>query len=152
MELTIAFGDKEMSTQVYIKLDATDQLLLSEGVCQLLDIVTYHPAVEKWRGGSKTTEPTQTAIDSPTEQAVAPTIKVSPIKSVHVLPHQSIVVPVEVTNTDAAWLVETDNIEGVEVEQALLSLHDSKVSNVTVSNTTGYTQMLEPHTRLGSAV
>jgi len=32
-----------------------------------------------------------------------------------VLPHQSTVVPVEVTgigNTDAAWLVESDNIEG----------------------------------------
>ena len=55
-------------------------------------------------------------------------------------------------NTDAAWLVEPDNIEGVKVERALLSLHDSKVSNVTVSNTTGYTQMLEPHNRLGSAV
>ena len=82
IELTIAFGDKEMSTQVYIKLDAADQLLFSEGVCQLLDIVTYHPAVEKWRGGSKTTEPTQTAIDSPTEQAVVPTIKMSAIKSV----------------------------------------------------------------------
>ena len=76
----------------------------------------------------------------------------SAIKSVRVFPHQSIVVPVEVTNTDAAWLVEPDNIEGVEVEQALLSLHDSKVSNVTASYTTGYTQMLEPHTRLGSAV
>ena len=45
MELTIAFGDKKRSTQVYIKLDAADQLLLSEGVCRLLDIVTYHPAV-----------------------------------------------------------------------------------------------------------
>ena len=76
MELTITFANKEMSTQVYIKLDAADHLLLSEGICRrLLDIVTYHPAVEKWRRGSKTTEPTQTAIDSPTEQAVAPTIK-----------------------------------------------------------------------------
>jgi len=59
MELTITFGDKEMSTQVYIKLDAADQLLLSEGVCRLLNIVTYHIAVEKWRGGSKNKEPTQ---------------------------------------------------------------------------------------------
>ena len=62
----------------------------------------------------------------------------SAIKSVRVLPHQSIAVPVEVTgieNTDTAWLVEPDNIEGVEVEQALLSLHDSKISNVKVSNT-----------------
>ena len=138
MELAIAFGDKKKSTQVYIKLDAADQLLLSEGVCRLLDIVTYHPAVEKWQGGSKTNELTQTTIDSPAEQAIVPIIKVSAIKSVHILPHQGIVVPVEVTgieNMDTAWLVKPDNIEGVEVEQALLSLHDSKISNVIVSNT-----------------
>ena len=42
--------------------------------------------------------------------------------------------------------------QGVEVEQALLFLHDSKIFNVTVSNTTGYTQMQEPHTKLGSEV
>ena len=46
MELNIAFGDKEMTTSVYIKLDAVDQLLLSEGVCRLLGIVSYHSAVE----------------------------------------------------------------------------------------------------------
>jgi len=85
--------------------------------------VTYHPAVEKWQGGSKTNALTQTTIDSP--KAFVPTIEVSAIKSVCVLPHQSIIVPVEVTgieNTDAAWLVEPDNIEGVEVEQVLLFL------------------------------
>jgi len=36
MDLTIAFGIKEMTTPVYIKLDAVN---LSEGVCRLLDIV-----------------------------------------------------------------------------------------------------------------
>jgi len=68
MELTITFGDKEMSTQVYIKLDAADQSLLSEGVCWLLDIVTYHPAVEKWWGSSKTKEPSEITSILTTEQ------------------------------------------------------------------------------------
>ena len=99
MELTITFGDKEMSTQVYIKLDAADQLLLSEGVCRLLDIVTYHPAVEKWRGGSKSKHSTQVTSD-PTAEAVVPIVKVSAIKSVRVLPHQSIIVPVEVVGVE----------------------------------------------------
>ena len=31
-----------MKTPVYIKMDAPDQLLLSEGVCQQLGIVSYH--------------------------------------------------------------------------------------------------------------
>ena len=105
-----------MSTQVYTKFDAADQLLLSEGVCCLLDI--YHPAVEKWRGGSKSKDSTQATSD-PKAEAVVPIVKVFAIKSVCVLPHQSIVVPVEVIGiekTDVAWLFDPDNIEGVEVE------------------------------------
>ena len=33
MDLDIAFGDKQMTTPVYVKMDAHDQLLLLEGVC-----------------------------------------------------------------------------------------------------------------------
>ena len=46
MELVITFGEKEISTQVYMKVDAADQLLLSEGVSRLLGIVEYHPDVQ----------------------------------------------------------------------------------------------------------
>ena len=31
-----------MKTPVYIKMDAKEQLLLSEGVCRQLGVVTYH--------------------------------------------------------------------------------------------------------------
>ena len=34
-----------MRTPVYVKLDAADQLLLGEGVCRQLRIITYHPSV-----------------------------------------------------------------------------------------------------------
>ena len=34
-----------MRTPVYIKMDAQEQLLLSEGVCSQLRLVTYHPEV-----------------------------------------------------------------------------------------------------------
>ena len=79
--------------------------------------MTYHPVVEKWRGSSKNKDLTQTTSD-PTAEAVVPIVKVSTIKSVRVLPHQSIIVPMEVIgieNTNVAWLFEPDNIEGVEV-------------------------------------
>ena len=36
-----------MVTPVYVKMDAHDQLLLSEGVCLQLDIVQYHPEVDE---------------------------------------------------------------------------------------------------------
>ena len=45
MDLDISFGDATMRTPVYIKMDAADQLLLSEGVCRQLGIVTYHDEV-----------------------------------------------------------------------------------------------------------
>ena len=43
LDLDINFNDKTMNTAVYLKMDAHDDLLLSEGVCRHLGIVTYHP-------------------------------------------------------------------------------------------------------------
>ena len=45
------FGNKMMRTPVYIKMDAPDELLLSEGVCRQLDIVMYHKDVCPHKGG-----------------------------------------------------------------------------------------------------
>ena len=39
MDLNVAFGERTMVTPVYIKMDAHDQLLLSEGVCRQLEII-----------------------------------------------------------------------------------------------------------------
>ena len=36
-----------MKTPIYVKIDAFDQLLLSEGVCRQLGIISYHPDV-RW--------------------------------------------------------------------------------------------------------
>ena len=47
MDLDISFEDITMQTPVYIKMDAADQLLLSEGVCRQLGIVIYHEEVGK---------------------------------------------------------------------------------------------------------
>ena len=49
MDLDIKFQGKTMCTPVYIKMDSHEQLLLSEGVCRQLGILTYHPSVESWR-------------------------------------------------------------------------------------------------------
>ena len=45
MDLDITFAGVTMLTPVYIKLDASEQLLLSEGVCRQLNILSYHPNV-----------------------------------------------------------------------------------------------------------
>ena len=41
----ITFQDHTINTTVYIKMDASEPLLLSEGICRQLEIVTYHPEV-----------------------------------------------------------------------------------------------------------
>ena len=48
MDLDITFEGKTTSTAVYIKMDATDQLLLSEEVCQQLKAITLN---SRWRSG-----------------------------------------------------------------------------------------------------
>ena len=45
LDLDICFDGLTMRTPVYVKLDAADQLLLGEGVCRQLRIITYHPSV-----------------------------------------------------------------------------------------------------------
>ena len=48
IDLEIIFNGKVLRTPIYIKMDAHDQLLLSEGVCSQLGIVEYHQNV--WPG------------------------------------------------------------------------------------------------------
>lgn len=45
LELDISFGDKTIRTSVYVKMDAREPLLLSEGVCRQLGIIQYHPDI-----------------------------------------------------------------------------------------------------------
>ena len=49
MDLDVSFGGMSMQTPVYIKVDAPEQLLLAEGVCRQLNIITYHPSVTSKR-------------------------------------------------------------------------------------------------------
>ena len=53
IDLDVMFNDQEMCMPVYVKADAHEQSLLSEGVCRQLWILQYHADVESWRGGKK---------------------------------------------------------------------------------------------------
>ena len=45
LNLDITFGNRTMSTPIYVKMDVKKDLLVSKGVCRQLGIVTYHPDV-----------------------------------------------------------------------------------------------------------
>ena len=87
MDLDVTFGDKTMQTPVYIKMDAPDQLLLSEGVCRQLSIVTYHKDVCSPNGDRHTNRK---------REGVKLTTRVNMIRTIHLLPHQSIAVQVKI--------------------------------------------------------
>ena len=53
MDLQLLFGEKDLVTPVYIKMDAPNSLLLSEGVCHQLNIVCYHQCVQPHRTSAK---------------------------------------------------------------------------------------------------
>ena len=46
MNMKVSLGDTTITTTVFVKLVAPHQLLLSESVCRLLEIVGYHPNVQ----------------------------------------------------------------------------------------------------------
>ena len=93
-----------MLTPVYIKMDALDQLLPSEGICRQLGIVTYHKDVCTHKG-KLSVEQTHEKKD----QAKVSTVAVNMMQTVHLLPHQSIVAQVKVEpggNSKRTLLVE----------------------------------------------
>ena len=94
MELTLSFDGKDMKTMVYIKMDAADQLLLSEGVCRQLGIVIYHPSIRDWKGGrQKKLGGGRKRARAPKSKAQAPTVR---IRTTRVPPSHTAVVPVQV--------------------------------------------------------
>ena len=108
MDLEITFGDKTMKTPVYIKMDAPDQLLLSEGVCRQLGIVNYHRDVCSHGGGVCSHGGThKTGHTNKEEEEVKVATRVNMLRTV-----QSIAVQVKIEPSDGdgkPLLVECDS-------------------------------------------
>ena len=152
MDLDISFGDKTMSTAVYIKMDANDQLLLSEGVCNQLGIVTYHHDVHPGNMQPMTPHATNNT------EAIVPMVSVNLLQSVKLPPQSSTVVQVKVTETlgNTTLLLEESNKVrdefGIRIEDALLQPTEDGVAHIAISNWSGFTQTVEGGANLGNAI
>ena len=134
---------------VYVKMDAFDQLLLSEGVYRQLGIVTYHPSLLPRK-----------VLKSKTEEDIqVPSISVSLVQSLRLPPNRSAVVPVKLEGT-SQLLNRTIIVEGEErvekdtgiiVEDAVVSAPKDGLTHVVVSNLTGFTQTVPEGTFLCGA-
>ena len=169
MDLDISFGEKMMTTPVYIKMDAHDQLLLSEGVCRQLGIIQFHPSVERWRGRKKkptgvAESPREDSIEgentvaiegSPPEEAKVPSVRVHLVQSIQLLPHQSKVVEVSLncdSEAEGPFILEPAVLEcGAQVDPSLLSVRMDVETLAVVSNPTGCSMLVDEGCVLGEA-
>ena len=149
LELDIVFGGKTVTTPIYLKMDAGDQLLLSEGICSHLGIVSYHPSVMSKKRGTP-----------PAKQPVrVPIVHVRLVESVSVPPLRSVPVQVRLDGSgciEGPFLVEPmvdacDTQLPVQVHGSLLNVNPSKPFQILIQNPTGFTQRIESDTEVGLA-
>ncbi len=140
--LDVTFEDKTMCTPVYVKMDAPEQLLLSEGVCRQLGIVTYHPSLG-------------------VESGIAPvqTVCIRLVDTVRIPPLQSAVVQLETEGgkeLKGPVLLEPSSqfsesaSRGVQFGDTLIG-DMTGLAQVVLSNPTGFTQSLDKGVWIGHA-
>ena len=133
-----------MKTTVYVKMDAQEKLLLSEGVCQQLGIVTYHPSIEP----SEVTDK-----DSDTDGLVS-TVHICLVQSLQLPPHQGAVVPVRCEGNMKQFqqplLVEAQQeFDGLIVDSTVIMPPKDGITHIVVRNDSGFTQKLNEGAVLG---
>ena len=176
IDMDLTFDGKTMCTPVYIKADAHDQLLLSEGVCRQLGILHYHPSVEPWRGGrarkrsrqqggnqeQQAMPARQEASATPeampcspnSSDAGVPTVRVRLVQSLQLLPHQGATVAVEIDGcasleTPKTVLLRVSEDALLQVEDALLHVGKDHPTCVQVFNPTGVSCQVKAGFKLG---
>ena len=146
MDLELSFADKTMKTAVYVKMDAHDQLLLSEGVCRQLGIVSYHPSVISTKVKKKSV-------------TVVPTVRVNLVQSLRLVPNQAAIVSVKVTGDSTIpdcplMMLNHTDVEqqtGLTIVDAVITPDTCGMSQIVVANHTRVTQAVQEGAYLGEA-
>ena len=94
-----------MTTPIYVKMDAKEQLLISEGVCRQLGIVQYHREVKPGNSDSK--------------DSSVPSVRVKLVQTVKLRPEESVFADVRLVgeglggeqSVSEVMLVESDELQ-----------------------------------------
>ena len=146
----ISFQDRVMTTDIYVKMDASESLLLSEGVCRQLGIVEYHPDVVA-------SQPLPPRVDA---SVTVPDVRVRLLQSVKLLPKpdRSVVADVmwECDHLKGPLLLEADpsfkTTRDIHVADVFVSDANSGKAKVVLTNCLGFTQKLESREEIGRVV
>ena len=146
-----------MKTAVYIKMDAKEPLLLSEGVCRQLGIIQYHPSVVP-----RTSVGNSEEADHGVQPACCsvPTVRVKLVQSVRLPPNQSVLTRAYLTgchSLNGPLLVESGtsasllNDKGLQVTDSLVLPTKEGQVTVVLSNNSGLSQQVDEHMVVGTA-
>ena len=157
MDLDVSFDGKTMHTPVYIKMNAHEQLLLSEGVCRQLGLISYHGEVERWKNVRKQAprlgDSRAPALPLATVGAQVPTVRVRLVQTVNLLPHQGKMVQVRADpgfSEEGHMLLEpTPHGSGVQVDMAILQPTKEGTALVLIFNPMGCSCHLEQGSTVG---
>ena len=132
-----------MTTAIYIKMDSQDPLLLFEGVCHQLGIISYHPLVEDIAHQNK-------------QITVVPSVRVQLIHAMCLLPLQcaTVLVQLEANSFSGPTLTEPGDVtlpDGITVADSAISSTEGGHAQVLLTNSMGFTQQLEAGIWLGHA-
>ena len=154
VNLDIEFSDKAMTTPVYVKMDAHEQLLLSEGVCRQLEIISYHPEVQVFPP-PKEKESGAKIADQPCQ---VPSVRVQLVKGVRVPPNRSVLVEAQLVgdtqiSRGPLLLEPTKNEMGLRlVDEYICQSDTNDTAKVLLTNSLGITQHVREGTEIGVAL
>ena len=170
IDLDLTFGDTTMKTPIYVKMDAFDQLLLSEGVCRQLGIISYHPDVKRWNRSKL--EPMPQSDDESGEKAVTedsevpekenrevrvPAVHVKLLQSVSLLPKHETDVKVRLEGDyqpKTPVLVESNpelETVGLHLDDSFVCPDEDGITVLRLTNPSGFTCRLEEGATVGNA-
>ena len=154
VDLDITFRGCTMKTPVYVKMDAKEQLLLSEGVCRQLGIVTYHGAVSPGQEEGEVLNG-----DAGDREACVPTVRVTLVQTVKLKPGGDAVVDVKLIGDgqecdhQPPMLLESDQPlqdgTGVRIMSSLVQPTTDGVARVLLRNQFPLTHKLEKGAEIG---
>ena len=167
VDLDITFEGQTMKTPIYVKMDAREQLLLSEGVCRQLGIVAYHSRVVPGHGEDK---------KAVAAEMYVPMVRVQLIQAVKMKPGESVIAKVKlvgggvggtgynsIEGTDMVagapkqvMLIESDRELpekiGAQVSGTLVEVQTDGCARVMLTNKHSLTHKIEEGTDVSQAV
>jgi len=156
LDLDIKFDGKSLNTPVYVRKEAQDQLLLSEGVSRQLGIISYHRDVHPLQQLVKDPHTCSVRAKSEGLEAQVPLVRVHLVQTVNMLPHQSMGVTVRLDgscgNRDTLMVEPSSELSetaGVCLEEALIDASNDGLAYLVLSNTNGVSCQIDENTCVG---